>query len=150
MLHILEIRTLSDSTATPTNGHLTYFRCSARYRSKETSEPSLLIGLAGVVWLVYCYNWVRDWFACISQSLSLLFWKLIQIPLQSSYCSSHISMSCVTTSGVLDTTTISYGLQWDSYWLTDYINRQITSACTYFHLWRSHSAWQLTIIVQLP
>ena len=70
----------ADSTETPTNGHLTSLQCIAHYRSKDISEPSLLIGRAGVVWLVYCYIWGRAWFACLLQSLILLFWKPVQTP----------------------------------------------------------------------
>lgn len=144
MLDILATRTLSDSTATPTNGHLTSFKCSAHYRSNDIPKPSLLIGLAGVVWPVYCYSWGRQWFACLSQSHfgCTSFW--------SSYCSTSIPVSCGTTSGVLDITTLSEELQWDSHWLTDYFNHQVTSECTYFHLWRPHSAWEMALIAPLP
>jgi hypothetical protein len=68
----------ADSTTTATNDHLTSFKCTAHYRSKDISEPSLMIDPAGVVWLVYCYICGREWFACLSQSLLLLFWKPVQ------------------------------------------------------------------------
>jgi hypothetical protein len=143
MLDILETHTLSGSTTTPTNGHLTSFKCSAHYRSNDISKPSLLIGPAGVVRLVYCYNCGREWFPCLSQS------HFCSASFQSSYCSTPIPVSCSTTSGVLDIATLSERLRWDSHWLTDYFNRKITSACTYFHVWRSHSGWKVVLIVIL-